>query len=99
IEFPFPDEDSRLKIWKMAFPKAAPLNKDVDLLTLSKQFSITGGTIKNIALKAAFRAAEESSDISMEHIIFALKQEYEKMGKPCLKSDFGKYATLLERSH
>jgi SpoVK/Ycf46/Vps4 family AAA+-type ATPase len=96
IEFPFPNEDQRMKIWEMAFPANAPLHKEVDINLLSRQFSVTGGAIKNVALKAAFRAAKESSDISMTHIILALKEEYEKLGKPCLKSDFGKYSTLLE---
>lgn len=96
IEFPFPDEEYRLKIWEKAFPPNAPLTKDIDMRALSKQFSVTGGTIKNIALKAAFRAARESRNISIRHVILALKDEYEKMGKPCLKSDFGKYGVLLE---
>jgi AAA+ superfamily predicted ATPase len=99
IEFPFPDEEHRLRIWEKAFPANAPLNQDIDIGALSKQFSVTGGAIKNIALKAAFRAASESSGISIRHVILALKDEYEKMGKPCLKSDFGKYGALLETTY
>jgi SpoVK/Ycf46/Vps4 family AAA+-type ATPase len=94
VEFPFPDERNRLEIWKNIFPQAAPLNEDVELDFLAKQFSISGGVIKNIALKSAFFAAQESSVITMKHILEALKREFEKMGKPCLKSDFGKYYSV-----
>ena len=54
IDFQFPDEDSRFRIWKNIFPKACPLADDVDLKFLAKQFRLTGSTIKNISLNAAF---------------------------------------------
>jgi SpoVK/Ycf46/Vps4 family AAA+-type ATPase len=95
VDFPFPGERSRFEIWKNIFPKTAPLSEDVDFDFLAKQFSISGGVIKNIAINSAFFAAEESGVISMKHIVIALKREFEKMGKPCLKSDFGKYHSML----
>lgn len=95
VDFPFPGERSRYEIWKNIFPKTAPLSEDVDFDFLSKQFSISGGVIKNIAINSAFFAAEESGVISMKHIVIALKREFEKMGKPCLRSDFGKYHPML----
>jgi AAA+ superfamily predicted ATPase len=91
IEFPFPEEQNRLVIWKNMFPDKAPRSTDVDFEFLARQFNITGGAIKNIVLTAAFLAAEESSPISLRHLIMATKREYEKMGRPILRSDFGKY--------
>jgi SpoVK/Ycf46/Vps4 family AAA+-type ATPase len=92
IDFPFPDEKSRLKIWQNIFPKAAPLDTDVDFPFLARQFHVSGGIIKNIALNAAFLAADsELKFITMNQIINAIRREFDKVGKPCLKSDFGKY--------
>lgn len=81
INFPFPDEESRLRIWKNIFPKAMPLGDDVDLELLAKKMEIAGGNIKNIALCAAFYAAENDKMVRMEHVTRACKREYDKMGR------------------
>ncbi len=81
IEFPFPDEPSRSKIWQSHFPKEAPLGDEIDYEFLSKQFQVAGGNIKNIVLNAAFLAAENGGIIGMEHILHGTKREYEKIGK------------------
>jgi ATP-dependent 26S proteasome regulatory subunit len=81
VEFPFPDEASRLKIWKTHFPGAAPLSDEIDFEFLSRQFQIAGGSIKNIVLNAAFLAAENGGVIGMDHILHGVKREFEKIGK------------------
>jgi len=98
VEFPAPDEANRLMIWKGVFPEAAPLSSDIDFEFLAGKFKLTGGNIKNIALSAAFLAAEASEEICMEHIILATQSEYRKIGKLCLESDFGKYYAIIQRS-
>jgi DNA polymerase III delta prime subunit len=96
VEFPFPDEKQRALIWKKIFPEKAPLSDDINITFLASRFKLAGGNIKNIALSAAFYAAEESSDIRMRHIILAAKREYQKMGKLCVKGDFGEYYDLIK---
>lgn len=81
VEFPFPDEKSRLGIWKTHFPKQAPVSDAIDYEFLSKQFQIAGGNIKNIVLNAAFLAAENGGIIGMEHILHGTRREFEKIGK------------------
>ncbi len=81
VEFPFPDETSRLKIWRTHFPKEAPLSDGIDYEFLSKQFQIAGGNIKNIVLNAAFLAAENGGIIGMEQILRGTQREFEKIGK------------------
>jgi hypothetical protein len=81
IEFPFPDEASRLRIWQTHFPAAAPVNADLDHGFLAKQFQIAGGNIKNIILNAAFLAAAEGGAIGMTHVLHSSKREFEKIGK------------------
>ncbi len=88
VEFPFPNEVSRLEIWRKHLPKEAPLADEVDLAFLASQFKITGGGIRNIVLNAAFLAAEEGGAIGMEHLLQATRREYEKMGKLYAESEF-----------
>lgn len=96
IEFPFPDEVQRKLIWTGIFPEEAPQAEDIDYDFLSKKLKLAGGNIKNIALAAAFLAAEESCEIGMRHIMQASKREYQKMGKTFLKTDFEPYYDLIE---
>jgi len=81
VEFPFPETEHRLAIWKRHFPKKAPISEDIDLDFLSKKVQVSGGNIKNIVLNAAFLAAENGQIIGMDHLIQGTKREYEKIGK------------------
>lgn len=96
VEFPFPGKDEREAIWRKMFPANAPVSKDIDYGFLAGRFKIAGGNIRNIAVASAFYAAEASSEIQMRHIILAVKREFQKMGKLCLKGDFGEFYKLLE---
>ncbi|KAA6459806.1 ATP-binding protein [Acidobacteria bacterium AB60] len=80
VQFPFPDANSRERIWQRVFPPAAPV-ADLDFNRLA-QLSISGGVIRNIALLAAFLAADEGSPIAMRHIASAARTEYAKLDKP-----------------
>ena len=95
IEFPFPDEKLRHKIWTNIFPKETPVDEAVDFKFLAN-FKITGGNIKNIVLSAAFLSACDSNIITMEHIIKATKREFQKMGKLCTSGDFGEYYKFVK---
>ena len=81
IEFPFPDAENRLQMWKTHFPHEAPLSDEIDYEFLAKKFPIAGGNIKNIVLNAAFFAAENGGEIEMQHILRGTQREYEKIGK------------------
>ncbi len=81
VEFPFPDEASRSRIWRKHFPKESPVSDQVDYDFLAKKFQIAGGNIKNIVLNAAFLAAENGGIIGMEQLLHGTKREFEKMGK------------------
>ncbi len=95
IEFPFPDERDRLRIWRGIFPPQTPLAEEIDFEFLARKFKIAGGNIKNVALAAAFRAAEDSGVIRIEHLMLAMKREYQKLGKVCERTDFEQYYELV----
>jgi hypothetical protein len=96
VEFPFPDEAARERIWRGHLPPTAPVKDDIDFPFLARQFKLTGGNIKNIALNGAFLAAQESHPIAMAHLIRATKAEFLKHGKLCVKTDFGPYYGLIQ---
>ena len=52
-----PDEAERKAIWEHNLPARAPVAADVDVAFLARQFELSGGSIRNAALQAAFLAA------------------------------------------
>ena len=91
VEFPFPGEAQRLALWKGMFPAQSPLGDDVDFAFLARQFRLAGGNIRNAALAAAYLAAGDGQQITMPHVVRSLKREYQKLGRPCERNDFGAY--------
>ena len=86
IDFPFPDKSLRRAIWAQSFPPevaADPL--DLDRLA---RLNVAGGTIRTIALNAAFLAADQVGPLSMEHIRRAAVFEYDKMGRLMSPTEF-----------
>lgn len=96
IEFPFPEKDYRDQIWRKVFPAETPLAPDIDFDFLAHKLKLSGGSIRNIALSAAFLAAANSGHVGMEHIVCAAKREFQKMGRLCVRSDFEQYFELIE---
>lgn len=80
VQFPFPDQEQRLALWRRAFPAATP-TRDLDLDKLSR-LSMTGGSIRNIALNAAFLAADAGEPVSMSHLLTAAHAEASKRERP-----------------
>jgi SpoVK/Ycf46/Vps4 family AAA+-type ATPase len=79
VNFPFPDMEQRSEIWRRIFPAQTPLHRlDVDKLS---KLAITGGHIRNIALHAAFLAADEAHPVGMAHMLQAARSEYAKLEK------------------
>lgn len=96
IEFPFPDELHRLRIWRNHMPSQAPLKSDVDLEFLARQFKVSGGHIRNVVINAAFLAANEGGPLAMKHFIRASQREFQKIGKTCSEREFGDFYAFLK---
>ena len=95
IDFPFPDERCRERIWKIMVPARAPVDEAIDYGFLARRFKLPGGNIKNIQIAAAFLAAEEGGTIGVGHVIRATKRELQKMGRSITAADFGEYHKYL----
>jgi hypothetical protein len=87
VEFPFPDEAERAAIWRRIFPPDTPLDV-VDWGRLAA-LRIAGGNIRNIALNAAFLAADAAEPVRMVHVLQAARAEYAKLEKPLTEIDRG----------
>jgi ATP-dependent 26S proteasome regulatory subunit len=85
VNFPFPDEKSREDIWRRVFPASAPLD-GINFHHLAR-LNISGGNIRNIALNAAFLAANEGVAIGMNHLKRAAQMEYAKLERPLNQSE------------
>ncbi len=77
VAFPFPDATQRAEIWRRVFPQAAPTEGLVP--EALAQMLVSGGNIRNIALNAAFLAADAEEPIRMGHILRASQAEYAKL--------------------
>jgi SpoVK/Ycf46/Vps4 family AAA+-type ATPase len=81
VEFPVPGETERLRIWQARFPAAAPLDPALDLAQLARAYVLPGANISNIALRAAYLAAEARTTIGPAQVTAAVHSEYRKMGR------------------
>ncbi|MBD1867186.1 ATP-binding protein [Cyanobacteria bacterium FACHB-471] len=77
VKFPFPDLAQREDIWRRIFPPQIPL-ANLDFAKLAR-LNVSGGNIRNIALNAAFLAADAEEPVSMKHLLEASRSEYIKL--------------------
>ena len=90
IHFPFPDAAQRRLIWERIWPSETPRDEDINFEALAAKFKLSGGNIKNVALAAAFLAAEDGGRVSMGHLVTAVEREFQKMGKPLSDEQLGR---------
>ncbi|HET7328223.1 MAG TPA: ATP-binding protein [Nocardioidaceae bacterium] len=80
VQFPFPEAAQRAEIWRHSFPGATPTS-GLDPRRLAS-LTVSGGTIANIALLAAFLAADAGEPVGMAHVLSAARAEYAKLERP-----------------
>jgi len=76
-KFPIPDAAGMVQIWQRIFPNQTP-TEGLNFRKLA-QLGVPGGNIRNIALNAAFIAAEAGEPVMMKHILVAARSEYIKI--------------------
>jgi hypothetical protein len=80
VHFPFPDQTQRERIWRAIFPADAPLD-GIDYARLAR-LTVAGGTIRNIALSAAFLAVEAGVPLGMAQLLRGAHLEAAKRERP-----------------
>jgi len=81
VDFPFPEEKDRLRIWQALSPPGVPQDDDLDFALLARRFRIAGGNIRNILVGAAYLAANNGKQMTMGHLFHATRRELQKMGR------------------
>ena len=87
VQFPFPDSAQRAAIWSRVFPANMP-RANLDVARLAR-LPLSGGNIRNIALNAAFLAADRSEPVEMAHLVEATRSEFDKLERPFNAGEFG----------
>jgi len=94
VNFPFPDLAHRRLLWEKSFPRpdaahgrpGVPVD-DLDYERLAR-FNLSGGHIHNIALNAAFLAAEAGTPVTMPLVLEAARAEFLKLERPINSAEF-----------
>jgi ATPase family associated with various cellular activities (AAA) len=94
VNFPFPGAKERKPIWENVFPKADESRglsgTPVDAMNYDQlaKLNLTGGSIHNVALNAAFLAARAGSNVTMPYVLEAARTEFRKLERPINEVDF-----------
>jgi SpoVK/Ycf46/Vps4 family AAA+-type ATPase len=91
VDFPFPEEADRLRIWQTLFPPDVPRDPDLDFGLMARRFKLAGGNIRNIIVSAAYLAASDRGvgasegdgrgQVTMQHLLHGTRRELQKMGR------------------
>ena len=81
LRLELPNANERAALWRAMLPESAPREARIDYSSLARRFEMSGGYIRNAAVRAAFLAADDEVPISDAHLHHAALVEYEGMGK------------------
>ncbi|MFD8467423.1 ATP-binding protein [Streptomyces cyaneofuscatus] len=96
-EFPIPDAEQRLALWDRCLGTAIPRDAALDLEFCAARFELAGGSIRACAVTAAYLAAESRAPLTMDQLVTAVLQEYRKLGRLVLESEFGPWLAKERR--
>lgn len=86
VEFRAHGVSERKAIWERVFPRETETAAlDFDRLA---RFNLNGGNINNVAMNAAFLAADAGSPVTMPLIFDAARAEFRKLERPIYEADF-----------
>jgi SpoVK/Ycf46/Vps4 family AAA+-type ATPase len=93
-DFPVPDPEQRLALWDRCLGDRLPRADDLDLAFCADRFELAGGSIRSCAVTAAYLAAETGTPLTMRQLITAVAQEYRKLGRLVLETEFGPHLAV-----
>lgn len=89
VEFSLPEVAERRALWDLCLGEVLPRADDLDLGFAARSFNLAGGSIRSIAITAAYLAAGAGHPVSMADLMRATHREYRKMGRLIHESEFG----------
>ncbi len=92
VTFPFPGQAERAEIWRRSFPPETPLAQEpagerLDFDQMAR-LNLTGGSIHNIAVNAAFMAAANGEPVGMSLLLDAARTEFRKLERNINEAEF-----------
>jgi hypothetical protein len=96
IEFPLPEAEERLRIWRQVIPAGVDA-AGLDLPFLAQRFPLAGGHIRSIAFHACLQSAGRGTlqRLEMPAVLRAVRREYDKLNRAISLDQFGPYAPLI----
>ena len=88
LHLQLPKADERERLWQSFMPARAPV-AEVNFRALAEEFELSGGYIKNAAIRAAFLAAHDKGKINMNLLRRAAALELEDMGRVVMNREGG----------
>jgi len=92
VDFPRPDAEARARLWQRLLPPRAPREPELDPAFLGAAVNLTGGSIRNAALHAAFLAAAAGKSIGLAEVTLAVWREMSKEGRDLALAELGPLA-------
>jgi hypothetical protein len=81
VRFPVPDVEERERLWRQVLAARVPVAGELRLGELARRYAMSGGHIRNAALRAAFLAADASEPITAELLAHATRLEHEAVSR------------------
>lgn len=102
LDFPLPDFEQRLQIWRQVVPANAD-SSALDFDFLARQFPLAGGNIRSIVFNACLQCADgatwramgKQGRLTMESMLIAVKREFDKMNRALSLEQFGPYTRII----
>ncbi|WP_320779563.1 ATP-binding protein [Streptomyces sp. CRN 30] len=80
VDFPFPDPEQRLALWRHGL-KHLPTDGEIDPSPLAKEFELAGGSIRSAVVTAAYLAAGRGDSVTAADLLEGARREYRKAGR------------------
>ncbi|MCQ4045108.1 ATP-binding protein [Streptantibioticus rubrisoli] len=97
-EFPMPDVRQRRALWDRCLGTELPRDEALDLDFCAERFELAGGSIRACAVTAAYLAADSGRPLGMAQVVTAILQEYRKLGRLVLETEFGPWLDEAQRN-
>ena len=80
VDFPFPDAEQRLALWRHGLAHV-PVADGIELRPLAEDFELAGGSIRSAVVTAAYRAAGRAEPVGAADLLEGARREYRKAGR------------------
>lgn len=80
VDFPFPDADQRLALWRHALTHV-PRADGIDPRAVARDFELAGGSIRSAVVTAAYSAAGRDAHVTTADLLEGARREYRKAGR------------------